>query len=589
MQAASNCGRMACVMQSRIGLLSLFPKWSSSMELTMEDTLGLLHAITTFLRTHQALWSAHVVEFFYDRLWEDVDKQWWTDLERASIQDLLWLPSGRVQDTWCDSLKNFVRTAQSLALFRQPGENIEKIFPGFCKPKISNLLRQGMNAKKIHEVELLSGVINRIFGEAHASQVVDVGAGQGYLAQVLAFEYGLPVVALDACAHHADVTNRRSERLKKHYTSCSKKMSQNSITKDCVNVAGPQTATFRVMSGTSQMELPYFLSTLALQKSSDPMMEAAHKRGNHDSFGRADIAGAIDQSSQSELMNKAQHSYILAGLHACGDLSATMLKTYVMCEEVRAVVTVGCCYNLLSENCGGVQLSGQCYGFPLSEGVKNLGITLGRRACDLACQSAERWKDVGIESALYNFEQHALRAGFQLVLHRYYPALAKSNPTIGRLGKTRRRKQTKRHVSLESTVNASCSSSWQCVEETASQPDNLSVSNQMQCKQNKFVEFTSAAFQRLGLPCLAAEQLEAVWEEIEPKTVLVGPYWSLRAVLGPVLETFILLDRLLYLQEQIQFVPEGTDMSVGLRKPKLIALFDPNVSPRNMAIIAVKS
>lgn len=41
-------------------------------------------------------------------------------------------------------------------------------------------------------------------------------------------------------------------------------------------------------------------------------------------------------------------------------------------------------------------------------------------------QSAERWKDVGIDSALYNFEQHALRAGFQLVrnffdlLHEIY-------------------------------------------------------------------------------------------------------------------------------------------------------------------------
>ncbi|MCO5549847.1 hypothetical protein L7F22_003321 [Adiantum nelumboides] len=534
----------------------------SSMELTMESTLELIHAVATFLRSHQALWSAHVVEFFQDRLWEDVDVQWWTDLEHASIKDLLWLPSGRVHDTWCASLKNFVRTAQSLALFRQPGENIEK-------------------------VELLSGVINQIFREANATQVIDVGAGQGYLAQVLAFEYGLPVVALDACAHHADVTNRRSERLKKHYTACSKKANQTISNQDYVT--GPQTATFCVMSGTRQMELPYFLLTLASDNSSDPKIEAAHRRGNHDSLGQANKVGVVHRSTPSELKNKAQHSFVLAGLHACGDLSAAMFKTYIMCEEVKVVVTVGCCYNLLSENRDGVQLTGQFFGFPLSEGVKNLGIILGRRACDLACQSAERWKDAGVESALDNFEQHALRAGLQLVLHRYYPVLAKTNPTIGRLGKARRRKQAKKHISVESPMQSPNRSGRQGVEKISLQAETLPENNRVECKKKKFVEYASAAFQRLGLQCLTEEQLEAVWEEIEPKTVLVGPYWSLRAVLGPVLETFILLDRLLYLQEQIKFVSDGTNLSVGLRQPKLIALFDPDVSPRNMAIMAIKS
>lgn len=60
---------------------------------------------------------------------------------------------------------------------------------------------------------------------------------------------------------------------------------------------------------------------------------------------------------------------------------------------------------------------------------------------------------------------------------------------------------------------------------------------------------------------------------------LVGPYWTLRAALGPVLETLLLLDRLLYLQEQ------GNVLSQAVMVP----LFDPVLSPRNVALIATKT
>lgn len=58
---------------------------------------------------------------------------------------------------------------------------------------------------------------------------------------------------------------------------------------------------------------------------------------------------------------------------------------------------------------------------------------------------------------------------------------------------------------------------------------------------------------------------------------LIGPYWSLRAALGPVLETLILLDRLLFLQEQ------GDSIEVFM-----LPIFNPSISPRNVALIAKK-
>ena len=37
-------------------------------------------------------------------------------------------------------------------------------------------------------------------------------------------------------------------------------------------------------------------------------------------------------------------SFLLTGLHACGDLTPTMLRVFVKCPQARALASVGCCY-----------------------------------------------------------------------------------------------------------------------------------------------------------------------------------------------------------------------------------------------------
>jgi len=76
-----------------------------------------------------------------------------------------------------------------------------------------------MNSKKKHEIENLAAVVHAIAKSCGAKTVVDVGSGQGYLAQALSFEYQLPVVAIDASSHHASVTVARAERIKKYYAA----------------------------------------------------------------------------------------------------------------------------------------------------------------------------------------------------------------------------------------------------------------------------------------------------------------------------------------------------------------------------------
>lgn len=61
-----------------------------------------------------------------------------------------------------------------------------------------------------------------------------------------------------------------------------------------------------------------------------------------------------------------------------------MCRTFVECKEVAAVINVGCCYNLLSDEISNDMK--ELNGFPMSKTVGKLGLQLGRSARDLACQ-----------------------------------------------------------------------------------------------------------------------------------------------------------------------------------------------------------
>lgn len=39
---------------------------------------------------------------------------------------------------------------------------------------------------------------------------------------------------------------------------------------------------------------------------------------------------------------------LLTGLHACGDLTPTILRVFARCDDIRGVASVGCCYMKIS-------------------------------------------------------------------------------------------------------------------------------------------------------------------------------------------------------------------------------------------------
>jgi len=137
------------------------------------STLNRLIAIANFLKLHQPLWRAHVVEFFQEKLWEKVDPRWLACLQAATVKDWLLLPSGIAQDDWLSSLKEFVRTAQSLALQRQPKTATNEMLAA----PIGSVLAQGMSAKKRHEIAALSSLVANVAKSTETTNVIDVGAG----------------------------------------------------------------------------------------------------------------------------------------------------------------------------------------------------------------------------------------------------------------------------------------------------------------------------------------------------------------------------------------------------------------------------
>ncbi|KAM7492846.1 hypothetical protein LguiA_035767 [Lonicera macranthoides] len=588
---------------------------------TATETLEWIHAIIDFIKPYTFFIEAHVVNFFKDRLWEAVDKEWIDSLRNESVENLLQIPSGVVQDQWPPSLKDFVLAIRSFALPREQAD-LKKVLPDIHTTPLDKVLTQGMNRKKKHEelpdlrviayavweqfrlfeceipntsavfvvntqlhisnviystvyqIEALSAVVWSIARSVGASTTIDVGAGQGYLAQVLTFHYQLSVIAIDACSHHGRITDARAERIKKHYAAMMRKSRLENR-----DLSLPKTVTCSVLSTD-------ILKTLSNSLIKKDDVEQLHL-----------IRRGVAENSSKEVSKDNPSCMLLAGLHACGDLSVTMLRTFLECKEVKAVVSIGCCYNLLSEEGDENAAEGSC-GFPMSKGVKSVGFSLGKSSRDLACQSADRWRGLGEDAGLHNFELHAFRAAFQMVLSQHYPDILTSSPTIGRQGKALRRQQNR--AIIESTLHQEgqkegswptikCAESDSCTYKGSAWGTDtilLGASCNHSTKSEKttyvdkfsqFEKFSKSGLCRLGLQHLQDMDLAGIWKETESFAELIGPYWTLRAALGPVLETLILLDRLLFLQE------EGSSV-----ESLILPIFDPALSPRNMALIAKK-
>ncbi|KAI8984618.1 methyltransferase domain-containing protein [Mycotypha africana] len=230
--------------------------------------------------------------------------------------------------------------------------------------------------------------------------------------------------------------------------------------------------------------------------------------------------------------------WLLTGLHTCGDLASMMLTLFATHQEMTCFVNVGCCYHFLTEQSEDRKGRPEV-GFPLSSGLKRRNYRLGSKAAMLSCQAPVRWTDQPQETRTA-FEHHFFRALLQLIMVEKGLTDITTAPIVGRLNNKK--------------------------------------------DFTSFPVYVKAALHRLKMPIdsITEEEAQAYYDQgIQMQAdQQITIFWTLRALLAPVLESIILVDRWLYLTETIEDSPT--------KQVYLWPLFDPILSPRNMVIVATK-
>lgn len=103
----------------------------------------------------------------------------------------------------------------------------------------------------------------------------------------------------------------------------------------------------------------------------------------------------------------------------------------------------------------------------------------------------------------------------------------------------------------------------------------LGVQNIRKAHMLRFEEYAQLGLARVGLDPNTPLDLPALASMLTQQQKVVA-FFSLSLLLAPLVETLILLDRAIYLQE------EGFHC-------RLVPLFDPNLSPRNLVLVAAKT
>jgi len=204
-------------------------------------------------------------------------------------------------------------------------------------------------------------------------------------------------------------------------------------------------------------------------------------------------------------------SFCLTGLHTCGNLAPNCLNIFVQNPEIKLMCNVGCCYHLLTEPDN----------FPLSNYLKSKNVDLGRNARMLAAQSVPRFfheKEAPQISLLY-------RAMLEVILTKEVPDEVRKEITVGKI----------------------------------------------KCKN--FPEYVEKCFRKFGLKEVSLDTIEEVQMQYENLWDQMKMFYLIRIFFAPVVESLILLDRLLYLRES------------GFSQSYLVQLFDPVISPRCYGII----
>ncbi|XP_053134320.1 methyltransferase-like protein 25B isoform X2 [Hemicordylus capensis] len=552
---------------------------------SLEQKQRLAKDITRVLSLYSFIADAYIIEFFTDNLWGSLPVSWQealADLSSPQLATLLLENRSSLEvsysSVWPLTLLAFKATAHTLAFPRRPrGEagsstngRPEEFRENQCQSvKLNPLFRKHVKPKKQHEIRQLGQVVKKLSDLTGCRHVVDVGSGQGHLSRFLSFGLGLSVTAIEG---DLQLVNQASRFDRELMLALKKEQARGAHARRRAEDFGGQDANQeeppnglslrrpRHVVGWVDPRAPWqdFLNLLkdrpgeeGLPMAGDALPRAdgtqdrspgfpggAEEERNPPSMhleegtvenGEEEADGGEEgpASQGQELWGRGDggppgspspgSQVLLTGLHACGDLSVALLRQFVRCPHVVGITSVACCYMKLSTQevptpDALAHLSPGC-GYPLSAWVSALpSHQLTYKAREGACHAREDYA-LRLKGESATLRTHCFRAMLETVIRAADPA--------------------KRRLGVQTINKAHCLS---------------------------FEEYARLGLERVGLDPNVSLDLPSLTSMLAQQQKVVA-FFSLALLLAPLVETLILLDRMIYLQEQ------GPELGSGKTPP----------------------
>ncbi|XP_033211699.1 protein RRNAD1 [Belonocnema kinseyi] len=351
-----------------------------------------LEKIFRVLDIYGWLLDSYIVDFFLEDLWNKLPGEWQNTLDVVSPQELgKWILGEACERVWPLSLMALREVIRSLVINRNhnEGEAIKckkrssegKSFNSLEEldsvnsnlyvndSKFNNLFIKHVKTKKRYEIEKMSQILGDCALKANCKCVVDIGAGMGHLARVLAFKYGFSVTCVEQDPLLTAQAKKCDEQfltsLRKYNPNCNGKLQHVSMTVN-VNDSGEEVVNYLTKSFESEQTLI---------------------------------------TKRKELG--------LVGLHPCGDLATTLLRLYSNCAEAKFICIVGCCYMKLTRSGDKFALKG----YPMSQYVSTLDNNeISFNALEVSCHAMEKHCDKLKEERFSDLIVHTYRAALEYML-----------------------------------------------------------------------------------------------------------------------------------------------------------------------------
>jgi Methyltransferase domain len=366
-----------------------------------------------------------------------------------------------------------------------------------CRGRIQNMsdvqLLRGCSPKKRAELARLAPLIASLT-DSERDVLVEIGTGKGYLARVLSIRYWRHAVGVDGNAHVVAAAD--------HWIGGVAKASARRRI-DC-SAAGH--VAFAECMVPLSMDAEQFNDMMRRATACNDGANCCSWRAVHD--GKRDC---------ERVLIDARRQRVLIGLHTCGDLASTMLRLFLASDtNVGALIGVGCCYHRIDY--------ADCGAFPLSthfRGERRWRELLDMHAGDLACHHISAWAGDRALLPVHACKSHGYRAILEWLVANCCTDVDASLAQSVRY----RSRVTNRLHSLDGYLRG----------------------------VHEFLLLRYPAFARSLLDNVLAPRVHELDERVvdfERTWHRAAVFFSLRQQLAPLLESMLLLDRLLFVVER---------------------------------------